>query len=224
MDAFREPETIPDLVFALKHRNPILRRRAVRALGLHGAKVQHLAGQITPLLDDADHRVREETARALGRIGSAPLPAVIDGLGNSNRHVRREAIRFLRQNGSESRQAVPELAQALRDPDMKVRMGAALALGLLGPEAEPAVGNLVEALKDRHRFFCRVVAWALERIGPAALPALSAALSSSDYHVRRNADQLIKEIGREARSHESTRAEPSADLAEDQITPVVKCA
>lgn len=224
MDAFRDPRTIPDMLHDLKHRNAILRRRAVRALGQFGPRVQHLAGQITPLLDDSDHRVREEAARALGRIGSAPLPAVIEGLGNSNRHVRREAVRFLRQSGSEAGRAVPELAQALRDSDFKVRMGAALALGLLGPEALPAVPDLVAALKDRHRFFCRMVAWALERIGSAALPALTEALGSSDYYVRHNADQLIQEIGQEARSQEPTRAEPVTPPVKDQITPLVNCA
>jgi HEAT repeat protein len=67
--------------------------------------------------------------------------------------------------------AVPQLADLLRDPDPLVRQNAALALGSAGPTAAPAVPGLTTALGDSEWAVRRQAAVALGQIGRDAKPA-----------------------------------------------------
>jgi HEAT repeat protein len=78
----------------------------------------------------------------------------------------------LSQLGSEAREALPDLLDALKSDDPLVRQNAALALGAIGPDAAEAVPGLTEALHDGQWAVRRQAAISLGDIGPAAKSAL----------------------------------------------------
>jgi HEAT repeat protein len=86
-------------------------------------------------------------AEALGRIGPAAVPAIIqclrDGKGDGM------AALALGMIGPPARAAVPELIKLLDNEYMPARIDAAWALGRIGPAAAEAVPRLEAMLKDR---------------------------------------------------------------------------
>jgi HEAT repeat protein len=83
---------------------------------------------------------------ALGRIGAAAVPALIDTLHSDDPNVRRKAIEVLGRMGEEAAPAVPVLTALLNDPDPSVRKVAARTLGQIGPPAKDAVPALMRNL------------------------------------------------------------------------------
>jgi HEAT repeat protein len=67
--------------------------------------------------------------------------------------------------GPAAKDAVPALAEVLKDKDDLMRSGAALALGRVGPAAVP---TLTELAKDKDAGVRRAAAWSLGGIEPAA--------------------------------------------------------
>ena len=63
-----------------------------------------------------------------------------------NPTIRAEAANALGNLGPEAKVAIPQLTQALKDPNKTVRGKAARALVEAGPEAVPA---LIDSLKDK---------------------------------------------------------------------------
>ncbi|HVX10313.1 MAG TPA: HEAT repeat domain-containing protein [Pirellulales bacterium] len=92
--------------------------------------------------------VRETAADALARIGDPALPALIATLQDPDHSIRAQAARALARMGPKAAPAVPELIVALDDSNEEVRQGAARALGQIGADAEEAVPALIKALKD----------------------------------------------------------------------------
>lgn len=76
--------------------------------------------------------------------------------------------------GEGTKDAVPDLIQALQDQDISVRYYAAYALGKIGEDAKDAVPVLIQALQNDHNVRGRDNATiALEKIGtPEALKAV----------------------------------------------------
>jgi HEAT repeat protein len=82
--------------------------------------------------------------------------------------VRIQGAYGLGLHGSDSRPAVPALAQALQSPDGLLRTQAALALGKIGPDARAAVPQLIVALDDPEWSVRRQTVVTLGQIGPDA--------------------------------------------------------
>jgi len=70
--------------------------------------------------------------------------------------------------------AVPELTQALMNPDAAVRLKAVEVLGRMGQEAQGAVAVLVTLLNDPDEKVRKATARTLGQIGPAAKDAVPA--------------------------------------------------
>ena len=83
---------------------------------------------------------------ALGRIGPAAVPALIEALRSSDPAVREKALEVLARMGPEAEAAVPELIRLLDDPNPTVRKMTARTLGRIGPAAEAAVPVLMRTL------------------------------------------------------------------------------
>jgi hypothetical protein len=89
---------------------------------------------------------REIAAAALGRIGRAAVPSLIQALKNRDPDVRKEAALVLARIGPDAFQAVPDLTALLDDENEEVRKAAARALGQIGPDAAEAVPALMRLL------------------------------------------------------------------------------
>jgi HEAT repeat protein len=79
-------------------------------------------------LGDKDEKVREQTVKALGKIGRARsrivgpvVTALIKALGDTEKDVREEAAKALGKIGPTAEKAVPALLGALKDRNSRVR-------------------------------------------------------------------------------------------------------
>jgi HEAT repeat protein len=91
---------------------------------------------------------QETAAMALGRIGQAAVPSLVQTLRHRDPEVRKQAALVIARIGPEAYDAVPELTDLLGDPDEDVRKSAARALGQIGPKAAEAVPALMRQLVE----------------------------------------------------------------------------
>jgi HEAT repeat protein len=103
---------------------------------------------VTPLKPFAAWTEQEAAAEALGRIGPAAVPALIEALRSPEPAVRRKAAEVLGRMGPDAKDATAELIRLLDDPDESVRKAATRTLGRIGPSAQEAVPALMRSLLD----------------------------------------------------------------------------
>jgi HEAT repeat protein len=140
---------------------------------------------------DGAAAVRASTVEALGRIGSAGLPAVLEALKNRHARLRETAIGALGAiGGSES---VSALAAMVDDDRSSVRQAAVSALArAAGPAAIPALRRVLGHKDPASR---RTAAEALANVGDAAaVDALRGALADGDRQVRDAAVRALTAI------------------------------
>jgi HEAT repeat protein len=127
------------------------------------------------------------------------LPARnVGGSGKLGLKLPRSSILFGAQEVEKSR-SVPQLMEALKNPDAKTRLSAANALGSRGPAAALAAEQLGATLKDRDAAVRLAAAQALGRIGPtahAAYAPLVRALGDEDPAVSKAARESLDKVGR----------------------------
>jgi HEAT repeat protein len=93
--------------------------------------------------------VKETASDALGRMGEAAVPALVEALHNADPEVREQAGRALALIGPKATAAVPELILLLDDDSEPVRRQAARALGQIGPAAQAAIPALIKQLERK---------------------------------------------------------------------------
>ena len=179
---------------------------AAIALGKIGDK--RAVESLIAALRDTNSDVRENAAKALGRIGWKPVnqtersiylmalqewdevvkigaPAIaplIAVLRDEDANVRRNAAKDLGKIGD--KRAVEPLIAILEDPDWRIRSDAVLALGKIGDKK--AVDPLIDALKDKDSSVRRMAAETLGKIGDErAVEPLIAALRDKNLDVRK---------------------------------------
>lgn len=87
----------------------------------------------------------EQTAGdALGRIGPAAVPYLVQRLHDEPPEARCQIAEILARIGPDASAAVPALMELLRDPNPTVQRTAARALGQIGPAASDAVPTLLD--------------------------------------------------------------------------------
>jgi HEAT repeat protein len=136
---------VAGLIDSLQDDVEVVRFHAGIALGDLGYAAQpSVPALIHTALWDQDPAVRVEAAMALWKIdrnkGPLVIPALIKALADNNELICWIAADYLGQLGSEARQAIPALRQALRRPYRiaLIRKGVALALERIDPQAAAA--------------------------------------------------------------------------------------
>jgi serine/threonine protein kinase len=153
--------------------------------------------RVTALLEVVQHgdaHDRWQSALALGEMGSAASPSVvqalIERLEDTDESVRWEAVTALGKIGAAAAGAVPALAAVLTSPfDPATRRCVAMALGRIGSPARDAVPALIGALA-----LCDEAAEALIQIGSPSVPALIEAVAAQDEQVRWKAASALTRI------------------------------
>jgi len=122
--------------------------RATRALRtMERADDDVPAADIIARLDDADHEVREEAARALGRIRSPQaVESLIRHLRDPNSTIRPQAARALGQIGD--RRAIEALTECLASGSVELQEACAEALGDVG--GRMPIRRLISLLGEQH--------------------------------------------------------------------------
>jgi len=189
--------------------------KTVRALRSMDGASSHLAvDEMIQRLDDPDPEVREEAARALGRIGSPDAEAVdalVARLRDPQSTVRPDAATALGQIGDP--RAVPALVESLSCPLPEVQDACARALAAFEKPRPPAktvrrlrsiedasdgltVGDLIVRLDDADAPVREEAARALGRIGSAeAVDALVHRLRDPVSTIRSDAALALGDIG-----------------------------
>jgi HEAT repeat protein len=137
----------------------------------------------------------KEAAEALGDIGNAAVPGLLQSLADGNSTIRTFAALGLGEVDRivELEKVVGALGGRLTDTDPAVRDRSAWALGEI--EDARAVEPLLKALRDTDARVRARVAWALGEIeDPSAVNALVAALKDSDAAVREKSVWALGEI------------------------------
>lgn len=166
---------LPVLTSALKDSDPYVRAEAVAALAPYIGKQPDVFPFLRSVADDKDAKVRQTAVAALGRFGTQAVPilletmrdpdamvwkAAVDALLESpapDRTLRPVLIKTLKSDDSNQRQgaafamarfgadAVPDLVEAMKDPDPNVQWAAVDTLDTIGPAAKKAIPALVQA-------------------------------------------------------------------------------
>jgi HEAT repeat protein len=129
-----------------------------------------------------------------------PLSSWVEALKSDNLFERGRACVALGEIGPGAKDAVPALAERVRDdPDARVRAVAALALGKIGPPAHTAAPALGIALKNENPRVRAAAALALGAIGPCEevrkeCPRLVLALLDGSSEAREAATLSLREL------------------------------
>jgi HEAT repeat protein len=171
----------------------------------------------TPLLQSSSVEKRREAAAALLALGPDAQPAaaaLVGALKDKDATVQRTAGRALLEIGPP---AGPALTAALLKDNRTLRFAAACVLSQVDPSSPAGVPVLIDALKEKPQ---RIeAAAALVRIGPPALPGLTAALTDPNPAVRRDAADILRDLGPRAKS-----AAPALAKALEDEDPHVRLA
>jgi len=186
-------QSIPELVLALRSRDPQISVPAEEALVKAGADaVPALVAQMR------DHRRSLRMVFILVRIGAPAEPVLIGFLKDPA--MRDSAGTALAQVvGPHSYALVPELLLCMKDPTVKHYCGTAL-IRAVGPKAKEQIPLLLETLKSKDDDFRLYGAAALGQIGAkAGVPALIGALKDSNSAVRQSAAVALGKCGKKAK-------------------------
>ena len=192
------PEPPQPLVAALNDRFAPTRAATAKAVCSFPRGLDPIMPVLIKLSADQDRTVRDACIQALqeikkSAISVAAVPALIEGLKNSNRQIRLNLVTLLARFGREAKDAVPALIAVLNEPvasdnttvagrggaSVTVFVGpaheAAKALGEIVP-GTPLAGEAVAALSQVVRSGARQrrssAATALAEFGPAAKSAI----------------------------------------------------
>jgi HEAT repeat protein len=152
-------------------------------------------------LDSGEERVRRNAAFALGKLGSAALPAVPELqrtlTGDASPKVREAAAFALGEIGQRStslgKTVAATLTTALADADPLVRRSALYGLGSIG-EITGARRDIEKLLDDKIADVRQNAAWALGRMGSDSIGTLGSALRDPDTLVKRDAAGALGQI------------------------------
>jgi HEAT repeat protein len=197
----------------LRHRGDGLKEaipRLIEALGDPDVQVRWMASwtlsEIEPtpplaampallsiLQDPESAAAHESAATALGRMGPAAIPGLIESFGQNARTSSR-AARALAMIGAP---AIPPLLEVLSHGSDGEREDAAWAFAKMGAASKPALDHLIKALGDPAPFVRLCAARALGEIrseAAIAIPSLEALLHDPDPKVQEAAATALHQI------------------------------
>jgi HEAT repeat protein len=177
----------PALECAIADKRQVVRQLALRCLG----RIAHpsFVPLLTKALGDESPEVRRESTGALGALGDAATPVLVDALNNTDEGVRRIAARLLASKTGKT--VLDALSAALRqDRDPSVRCIAAKSLGAMSNRT--GVATLCHALSDSDPEVRRTSIDSLRKLGElSAVPLLSKLLRDEEATVRRTAAEAL---------------------------------
>ncbi len=191
---------VPQLIEALKAKEPGVRWRSARALAAIGPAAGEAAAPLAGLLKDADHHVRSHAAYALGKIGPAGKKYVSELAAlivDPDPRVRRAAIGALDRIHPDSPEVIAEIAAALSAAEPQVALAAVHSLAAYGKQALPAAIKVLRKAepKSKARYWACVLLAELGADATDAVEPLTAALKDEDAGIRMQAALALGHIG-----------------------------
>ncbi len=188
---------LPELIESAKSPREEIRLATMDALEEMEEEAKGALPVVRSRLKDSSPFVRIAAARTLYHIGgdfNSSLPVFIKAMRNPKSDVRRRAIEEIGQLREMGAPAVPQLIEALGDPDTQSE--AMDALGWIGHKAHQAVPRLIELVKDKdNKQWVRYAAMCtLGEIGPAAKAAVPLLREIAD----KSCDTILQEAAKSA--------------------------
>ena len=140
--------SVPALAERLKDPDDSVHRAAVRAIMAIHPGPQVMIPICTKLLEDPDPAIRGRILSAIAERGVEAVPGLIEALKDDK--VAFFALIVLRDIGPAAKDAVPAIAEKLKDKHPGIRRAAALTLGAIGEASLPAVPQIAALLADAH--------------------------------------------------------------------------
>ena len=164
-------ELVPTLIEDLRSKYIGVRSSAAVSLGELGPDAKEAIPALIEALRDKEE-VHDRAVYALGKIGSAGLPLLIQALGDKDARVRAGIAEALGDMGQGAKPAASALLKVSTDPDPHVREQIAWTLGHL--QDKVSVPALIERLRtDSDADVRRAAAWALGQFSPPAREVIS---------------------------------------------------
>jgi len=197
---------------------PVDGKTDILAIGM-----QEALPELESAVSDPDPQVRLAALEAIETYGPKAVGAkagLVRALRDSNRYVRWAATRILgKVDPAEAKEAVPELARLLNDPDLRrrcelepdqdVRMNAAMTLERFGPAAAAAAPALTRSISEGDAEEREKVIYARAAVGQAnqaVISALAGQLTHDDPRVRRAAADALGRFAPTATIGRDTKA------------------
>jgi len=191
-------KALPDLLKALKDKDPDIRKEAIWLLGESGDK-KAIPAILILMKTDKEAEVQDaavECFREFGPEGKAAIPDLKHILITNPTDERRLFLAFksLESIGSAS---VPVIVELLNSPDSTIRKNALDSLRSMRGRAQAAVPHLVKALETQDEERRVDIIAVLRDMGPgakAAIPTLKTLLKSLSTDVRIMASEALHTI------------------------------
>ena len=143
--------------------------------------------------------VSEAAYKLLQQIGKPAVPFLANLIVEEEEKIEYKirAIWILRDIGSDARDAVPKLIQALKSKASQLRIAAAEALANFGAVAKDAIPELITGLGDRNEDVRKAMVECLIATEPK-MPDLLTLLANSNLKVREAVTDALMQIGSQA--------------------------
>lgn len=225
-------ESIEHLRDLLTDKEPLVRRDALHALGEIGNPIAHpaVAAMMQAAGAERDGVVRKAAVEALsklvGKDDRADASALDPLLTDVDSETRYDAAFVLGMiGGSEAKEALPALREALKDEDPHFQELAAATIGGLGKDAAPAVEDLGKALTEAKEPVVRTnAAISLEHIGSASQKVIPQLLQALRYNDSASESQynIVRPFAAEALSRiQSSERDPYPGVEAEVVAGVL---
>ena len=198
-------DAIPTLIVLLgQDPNETVRAMAARALGL----IDRTGKSVSALIDathSESYGIQMQAETALGSIGPPAreaVPALTRLLDTHHDTFRLNVAHSLSRIYGFHECAMPEVIEAIRNPDSVIRIAAIRSLFWHQDQSEAAIPDLIQSLSDPDRNVRMTAAFVLSEfgeLGNAAVPGLKRSLEDSDDDVRQWARLAIEKIQKTGR-------------------------
>jgi HEAT repeat protein len=217
------PAAVGPLIEAFDSNSVEQKIGAAMALARIGPDAVGAVNRLVHALGDADPRVHDEAARALGQVGLKSVPPTLAALSTGNTSVRSGALLVLSEIGPDARGEASAIRKFVTDEAPKVRIRAAQALAHIGVAQSELIEVLVELIQDDHDDvqYAAGELFMLVRPREAAVPHLTRLIEAEDTAVALRAATLLSRFGRVAESAVPSLVKATARLGEQDADAVL---
>jgi HEAT repeat protein len=193
-------KAVGPLTDALESESPQQRAGAASALAGIGLDARAAMDKLIAVLADADQTVRDEAARALGRMSPECVPPVLDALSAGDADAKSAALLVFAEVGPDAAEAIPTIRKLVADDAPAVRVRAAQALAQVGIPRSELIEVLGKLLQDEHDDVHHVAGELLLLVRPRASTVghLTRLVEGEDVAAVLRAAYLLSQFGKVA--------------------------
>jgi HEAT repeat protein len=194
-------EVLPILLEGLKASNVKIRVKAAETLADYTLPVEVLPS-LSQALKDPDAKVRENCAKAIGKVGllaGSATASLAQALNDPESSVRNAAAKALASTGPSGKNGIPALVEAIRkDRDATVRQSAVRALAAIDVDDPAIVSGLIQGMKDPEKDVRAEAVDAfrdMQTVPDSAIAALDElSKTETDSTTKSHAENLLKDF------------------------------